>query len=164
MFYPNGQKKNSITIFLHKHQVFYFHFFSPKIWFIFRLLNMTFNNISVMWWRSVLLMEVTGVPGKNHWPVTNHWQTFITYCWIEYSSPWARFQLTTLVVIGTPRPKICTLPLSLLFLNDPYLDEFGPWPPSVLFLCLPLFRCSIKLSSNIVWKLHRQHLNISPSL
>ena len=27
--------------------------------------NTTFNNISVTWWRSVLLVEETGVPGKN---------------------------------------------------------------------------------------------------
>jgi hypothetical protein len=27
--------------------------------------NATFNNISVILWRSVLLLEETGVPGKN---------------------------------------------------------------------------------------------------
>jgi hypothetical protein len=37
--------------------------------------NATFNNISVISWRSVLLVEETGVPGENHWPVTSHWQT-----------------------------------------------------------------------------------------
>ena len=31
--------------------------------------------ISVIPWRSVLLMEETGVPGKNHQPVVSHWQT-----------------------------------------------------------------------------------------
>jgi hypothetical protein len=28
--------------------------------------NTTFNNISVISWQSVLLMEETGVPGENH--------------------------------------------------------------------------------------------------
>jgi len=28
--------------------------------------NVTFNNISVISWRSVLLLEETGVPGENH--------------------------------------------------------------------------------------------------
>ena len=28
--------------------------------------NATFNNISVISWRSVLLVEETGVPGENH--------------------------------------------------------------------------------------------------
>jgi uncharacterized DUF497 family protein len=28
--------------------------------------NATFNNISVISWRSVLLAEETGIPGENH--------------------------------------------------------------------------------------------------
>jgi hypothetical protein len=28
--------------------------------------NATFNNISVILWQSVLLVEEKGVPGKNH--------------------------------------------------------------------------------------------------
>jgi hypothetical protein len=35
----------------------------------------TFNNISAISWRSVLLVEETGVSGENHRPVTSHWQT-----------------------------------------------------------------------------------------
>jgi hypothetical protein len=34
--------------------------------------NVTFNNISVISWRSVLLVEETG---ENHLPVASHWQT-----------------------------------------------------------------------------------------
>ena len=30
--------------------------------------NATFNNISVIWWRSVLLAEETWVPKENHLP------------------------------------------------------------------------------------------------
>ena len=30
--------------------------------------NATFNNISVISWRSVFLVEETGVPGENHRP------------------------------------------------------------------------------------------------
>ena len=48
--------------------------------------NATFNSISAISWRSVLLVEETGVPGEHHRPVANHW---------------AGFELTTLVVIGT---------------------------------------------------------------
>ena len=33
------------------------------------VLNATFNNTSVLLWRSVLLVEETGVPGENHRPV-----------------------------------------------------------------------------------------------
>ena len=34
--------------------------------------NATFNNISIISWRSVLLVEETGVAGKNHRPAANH--------------------------------------------------------------------------------------------
>jgi hypothetical protein len=37
--------------------------------------NDTFNNISVLSWWSVLLVEETGVPGENHRPVASHSQT-----------------------------------------------------------------------------------------
>ena len=39
-----------------------------------QVFNATFNNISVISWRSVLLVEETRVPGENHWPVASHWQ------------------------------------------------------------------------------------------
>jgi hypothetical protein len=39
-------------------------------WFI--VLNVTFNNISVISRRSVLLVEETGVPGENHRPAASH--------------------------------------------------------------------------------------------
>ena len=38
------------------------------------MFNITFNNISVMSWRSVLLVEETGGPGENHRPVATHGQ------------------------------------------------------------------------------------------
>ena len=36
------------------------------------LLNSIFNDISVISWRSVLLVEETGLPGENHRPVASH--------------------------------------------------------------------------------------------
>ena len=36
------------------------------------VVNTTFNNISVISWRSVLLVEETRVPGENHRPVVGH--------------------------------------------------------------------------------------------
>jgi len=36
--------------------------------------NVTFNNISVISWRSLLLVKEIGVPGENHLPVASHWQ------------------------------------------------------------------------------------------
>jgi hypothetical protein len=34
--------------------------------------NTTFNNISVISWRPVVLVEETGVPGENHLLATSH--------------------------------------------------------------------------------------------
>jgi hypothetical protein len=48
--------------------------------------NATFNNISIISWRSVLLVEETGVPGENHRPAASHRQT-LSQCCIEYTSP-----------------------------------------------------------------------------
>ena len=43
-------------------------------WFM--VFNATFNNISVISWQSVLLVEETRVPGESHWPVVSQWQTW----------------------------------------------------------------------------------------
>jgi len=40
------------------------------------VLNATFNNISAISWQSVLLVEETGVSGKNNRSATSHWQNF----------------------------------------------------------------------------------------
>ena len=37
--------------------------------------NATFNNISVLSWQSVLVLERTGGPGENHRHVASHRQT-----------------------------------------------------------------------------------------
>jgi hypothetical protein len=51
-------------------------FFFPSIYLVllfgFMVFNATFNNISVISWRSVLLVEETG---ENNRPATCHWQT-----------------------------------------------------------------------------------------
>jgi hypothetical protein len=36
------------------------------------VLNATFDNISVISWRSVLFMEESSVPGENHQPAARH--------------------------------------------------------------------------------------------
>ena len=52
------------------HLVFTFDVF---VWLV--VFNAIFNNISVISWRSVLLVEETGEPGENHRPVASHCQT-----------------------------------------------------------------------------------------
>ena len=36
------------------------------------VVNATFNNISIISWQPVLLVEETRVPGENHRPVESH--------------------------------------------------------------------------------------------
>ena len=61
--------------------------------------NATFNNISVISWWSVLLV---GKPEYTEKPPTcRKWLTNFITCYIECTSPWTWFELTTLVVIGT---------------------------------------------------------------
>ena len=56
----------------------------------------TFNNISVISWWSVISVEETKRPGKNHRPVASHWQTLSHNV---AHLPWSRFELTTSAVI-----------------------------------------------------------------
>jgi hypothetical protein len=43
------------------------------LWLVWLMVfNATFNNISVISWRSVILVEETGVPGENYRPVVSH--------------------------------------------------------------------------------------------
>ena len=50
--------------------------FHSKLFACFVVFNTTFNNISAILWRSVLLVVETGGPGENHWSVASHWQTW----------------------------------------------------------------------------------------
>ena len=50
------------------------------------VLDGTFSNISVIsWWSFLLLMEETGVHGKNHQPATSQQQT-LSHCHILFQN------------------------------------------------------------------------------
>jgi hypothetical protein len=53
------------------------------------LFNANFNNISVISWRSVLLVVEIGIPGENHQPVA-HW--IYTYLFNQCLSQCCEFQ------------------------------------------------------------------------
>ena len=62
--------------------------------------NATFNNISVILWWSVLLVEETGVRGEKHWSPASHWQTLSHH--VVSSTPLHEQDMNSaLVVIGT---------------------------------------------------------------
>jgi hypothetical protein len=64
-----------------------------------------FNNISVISWWSVLLVEENGVSGENHWPVASHWQ--ISSHNVVLSTPRLSRVRTKLVLIGTDYTGSC---------------------------------------------------------
>jgi predicted MFS family arabinose efflux permease len=59
------------------------------------LFNTTFNIILLISWQSILFVEENGVPGESQRSVASNWQTLL------HSVVWVRFELTTLLVIGT---------------------------------------------------------------
>ena len=96
-------KKESENIqnymFIHIQCIFMIGVLNKSVLFVWLVVfNATFNNISAISWRSVLLVEETGVPWEKHRPAVSHWQI---YHIMLYTSPWSRFELTTSVLIGT---------------------------------------------------------------
>jgi hypothetical protein len=87
-------------------------------WFL--VFNATFNNISVISWRSVLLVEETRVPGENHRPVASHWQT--VHCFKYTCIGWTlqgsgSFLLMWLYGRRLPLSMVCELVWPLMFLQ-----------------------------------------------
>ena len=68
--------------------------------------NTTFNNISVILSRLVLLVEETRVPRENHRPAEGRWKLYHIMLYLAYPT-WEGFELTTLVVIGTDCISSC---------------------------------------------------------
>jgi hypothetical protein len=65
----------------------------------------TFNNISVISWRSVLLVKETGVAGENHRPAESRSQ--IVSHNVVSNTTRHESEFTTLVVIGTDGIGFC---------------------------------------------------------
>ena len=86
------------------------------LWFLwFMVFNATFNNILVISWRSVLLVEETGVPSENHRPIVSHWQT-LSHCCIQYTSQlYVIYILIAHVVVNptTIRPRQSRIKVNL---------------------------------------------------
>jgi hypothetical protein len=58
--------------------------------------NATVSIISIISWRSVLLVEKTGVLGEIYQTAAYHWQ-ILSHSVVSYTSPWAGFELTTIL-------------------------------------------------------------------
>ena len=91
------------------------------------MFNAIFNNISVILWRSVLLVEETGAPGQDRRPTTSRWQTLSHNCCIKYTSLQEGLELTTLVAIGTDCTGSCKSNYHMITMRTPL-------PPLIVWL------------------------------
>jgi hypothetical protein len=83
--------------------------------------NATFNSVSAMSWRSVLLVEEAEVPGENHRLAGGHWQTLSNIV-----------ELRSLALIGTDCNWSCksnyhTIKTTLVFDSVMYSSRLLYW-------------------------------------
>jgi hypothetical protein len=96
----NEQKKKRKYIEFLLLQYIHYHLILGIMIVCLMVFNATFNNISVISWRSVLLVEETGGPRENHRPVASQVSDKLYHIML-YTSPFLRFKPTTSVVICT---------------------------------------------------------------
>ena len=58
-------------------------------WVMIMVLNATFNNISVISCQSLWFVAETKIPEENHQHAANHWQPFMAYSCIQFTSLWS---------------------------------------------------------------------------
>ena len=113
------------------------------------VLNATFNNISVVSWWSVLLVEETGGPLENHRPVTSHWQTLLDNV--------VHLALIEIRTHNISRDRHCTSLKTIYTLCGIIcLWMFHSWLPlrvslTFIFNCLSFLRNEINSSNIIKW-------------
>ena len=82
------------------YNVFPYYFGRFGFWVRAMVFNATSNNISVISWKSGLLVEETGVPGEHHRPVAKHWQT-LSHNVVSSTPHLGGIQTHNVLVIGT---------------------------------------------------------------
>jgi hypothetical protein len=96
--------------------------------------NATFNNISAISWRSVLLVEEIGGPEENHRPVASHWQTFSIVIKNDRILNFMHFRHTVLVVM-------CIILFYLIRVNGlKHHRKMGLWRAFLVFLIRSEFK------------------------
>jgi hypothetical protein len=129
------------------------------------VLNATFNNISVISWRSVLLVEETGGPKENHRPVASHWQTLshnvIHLALIEIQTQWWQTMIAWIVVNPTTIRSQPHQPLTGIGNHsfDLLIEHY--WYGNILYLWKSIRQANI--ATVILWQMdfHKSTYTIS---
>ena len=108
MWIPNYDQSQHTRTLSYKEKDWECQLFDNKfkaVWFM--VFNATFNNISVISWRSALFVEETGAQAQSHQPVASHWQTLSHN--VVSSTPHQEWGSNSkaLVVIGTDYTGSC---------------------------------------------------------
>ena len=105
-------------------------------WFYcFMVLKATFNNISIISWQSVVLVEETGAPWENLPHVTD-----TLYHIMLYTSPWTGFKFKTLVVIGTDCIDSCKSNYHTITTTTTLWIWRTMWPCKSIFIGVAYFK------------------------
>jgi hypothetical protein len=129
------------------------------------VLNATFNNISVISWRSVLLVEETGGPKENHRPVASHWQTLshnvVHLALIEIQTQWWQTMIAWIVVNPTTIRSQPHQPLTGIGNHsfDLLIEHY--WYGNILYLWKSIRQANI--ATVILWQMdfHKSTYTIS---
>ena len=70
LFFLKGMKLPGCITYKNHEIIIFLNYFLEGLGFM--VFNATFNNISVISWRSVLLVEEAGVSGENYRPSASH--------------------------------------------------------------------------------------------
>ena len=95
------------------------------------MFSATFNNISVISWRSIVLFVLVEDTVYSEKTIDLSQVAGKQYCCIEYISPWVGFELTTLVMIGTDCTGNCKSNYSMITTTTAACHGILTWWPQL---------------------------------